>query len=96
MIKNRNKINHIHYIIDCAGVGDEDVVDELENSSCFGFAVGVVVAAVVAVFVGNSDLASAEFVIGDDIKDYDCDCIDVVIFIVERISSFSFYIICII
>ena len=61
----------------------------------FWFCGRVIWEAAVAVFVGDSDLDLAESVIGDDINDNDWDdfgTLGFVIFFVERIYLFSFYI----
>ena len=67
-------------------VGDVDNVDGLEVDSCFGFGEGVVVEAVVAVFVGDYGLPSAASIIGVDTDDDNYDVIGVVVVCVERIS----------
>ena len=82
--------------LDYDEVNDRDVVDGLKAGYCFDFGEEVVEAAVIAVVVGNSGLALAGLVIDDDIDNDDCDCLGFVIFFVERISPFSFYIIYII
>ena len=83
--------------MDCDGIDDEDVVDELKDGYCFGFAVGVVGEIAVAVVVGNYGLTATGAVIDDDINDDDYDILGIVVLFVEiiylLISFYKIYII---
>ena len=69
--------------MDCDGVDDEDVVDVLEYSSCFGFDREVVGEAAVAVFVGDYVLDLVGSVIGDDKDDDEWGDCGVVVFLLR-------------
>ena len=85
-----------HIWLDCEAVDDRDIVNWLEVDYCFDFGEEVVLESIVAVVVGNSGIALTGLVIDDGIDNDDCDCFGFVIFFVERMSPFSFYIIYII